>query len=790
MMSDENSGDKIDPTTGEVVSEAKSREQHGNFRISAKMFKREYLEVPEEFLDLVGSSEEKQPLLFKDLTGNQLILDLWPRLRRLGGLGEWYRTSGVSPEDSIFIECLNREEKLFSISVERSRTKGEHEGLYLGKQYYMLGSTKRELTRRYLLPETDLLTHVFICGVTGSGKTVLGKALIEEAALRSIPSIVIDLKGDLSSIAIKFDSLNAEEFAPWVEARDEGERKVVAEKEARKHREKLGEFEVDYKSVKDFGDKVEVRIFTPRSSKGIPLAFSSPLAAPTDATDLYVADRETFNNLVASLTNAFIDRLYPNVKRVRIENERNYVYEIVHHCWRHEIDLGGQDGLFELLRLCQDPPFTEIGGLPVDQYITAENRKARLLNKINTVLSGPETMWFEGNPLSVETQFLSAEGGKTPISVINLTDLDSFEDRSFVVAQIAYEIYKWMRKQPGTSKPRLVFFIDEIGGGGGRQAFFPSFPYECAAKWGLNYLLRQGRAYGVCCVFATQNPGDIDYRALSNCGTWISGKLATDRDRQKVLEGMAIGGSELERVKRNLANADIGDFVVKDARGEMQYVKERWLMTYHRVLTMHEVRKLTEQETLKKKFTSAPAQDNESVAKPVEAETGPGSRSVEDLISDIEDERAEFKSSARWNVHKKGRDAAIELGIIKTVAGFMNANGGALLIGVDDSGRAIGLENDFQLFKKNDRNRDAYGLWLITLLETCIGKPATVNLKVSFASVEGKNICRVDVRPSKRPVFVNVPGSQKTDDFYVRIGASTRRLSTDEALQYVKDHWG
>lgn len=595
-MNKERAGQNIDPATGEVVLDPGPRGPGEKFIISASKFKREYLEVPKQFLDLVNSSQEKEPLFFMDASGNKLILDLWPRRALLGGLGEWYRSSGVSAEDTIVLECLNKGQKLFRISLERGAGEGEREGLYLGRQYYMLGTSKKEATRKYLLPEADLLTHAFICGVTGSGKTVLGKALIEEAALRSIPSIVIDLKGDLSSLAIRFDSLEAEEFEPWVEAKDEDERRIVAEREAGRHREKLTELGIDYKTVKQFKGKAEVRIFTPRSNKGIPIAFSSPLASPPDPDELYKTDRETFNNLVASLTNAFIDRLYPNVKRVKIENERNYLYEIVHHSWLHGIDLQGKEGLFELLRLCDDPPFTEIGGLPVEQYIGAENRKGRLLNKINTLLSGPETMWFEGDPVNIEGQFLKAEGGRTPINIINLTELDSFEDRSFVVAQVAYEIYKWMRKQPGTNRPRLVFFIDEIGGGGGKQALFPSFPYECAAKWGLNYLLRQGRAYGVCSVFATQNPGDIDYKALSNCNTWIAGKLATDRDRKKVLEGMAIWGSELERMKHNLANAETGDFVVKDARGEVRYIKERWLLTYHRVLTMHEVSTLTKRK--------------------------------------------------------------------------------------------------------------------------------------------------------------------------------------------------
>jgi ribosomal protein L13 len=140
--------------------------------------------------------------------------------------------------------------------------------------------------------------------------------------------------------------------------------------------------------------------------------------------------------------------------------------------------------------------------------------------------------------------------------------LEHFEDRSFVVAQVAYKIYEWMRKLGGTSTPRLIFYIDEIGSGGGKQAFYPSFPYESASKWGINYLIRQGRSQGVCCLLATQNPGDIDYKGLSNCGTWIVGKLGTDRDRKKVMEGMAIWGSDAERVRNNLTNADTGDFVI------------------------------------------------------------------------------------------------------------------------------------------------------------------------------------------------------------------------------------
>jgi len=332
-------------------------------------------------------------------------------------------------------------------------------------------------------------------------------------AKRKVPAIIVDLKGDLSSLALT--PVTPEEFEPWVEAKSDAERRLRAQRESEKHLKKLQEFGLGSGDVAAFRESVAFRVFTPRSSKGIPLSFASPLGAPPYPVEMYRTDPETFNNLVGSLVNAFLDRLYPGTKRTKIENERSFVFEVVHHAWLHGVNLQGEKGLRELLRLVEDPPFQEIGGLPVTQYIDAENRRKRLLNKINTMLTGAERMWFEGPQLDMKA-FLDAPKGKTPVNIINLTELDHFEDRSFVVAQVAYEINKWMRTLPGTTDPRLLFFIDEIGGGGGRQALFPSFPYESAAKWGLNYLVRQGRAVGICCLFATQNPGDVDYKALSN----------------------------------------------------------------------------------------------------------------------------------------------------------------------------------------------------------------------------------------------------------------------------------
>jgi len=560
-----------------------------SFTIPLEHFKREYLPIPDELAQWFGTDSDKTPLNATDDEGKEYIVDLYPQQALIGGLAEWYRASEPSPNSSVVITVDSETPYTVRLSLERAGLR-KGEGLLIGRRYNMVASRKYELGPPYRLAAGDLLTHVFICGVTGSGKTVLGKAIVEEAALHGIPSILIDLKGDLSSLAITLSSFRDEEFAPWVEATDDEERRAAAREAAERHRQELSTFDLGEPNIAEFGHYTEVRIFTPRSSKGLPVSFASQFEAPDNPRQLYGEDRETFDELVKSLTEAFVGRLYPNTRRTKIENERNYLYEIVHYAWLEGIDLSGEQGLRRLLRLAAEPPFEFIGDLPVDQYIKAENRLARLLNKINTLLSGPEKMWFEGQPLEMD-RLLDGGEGKTPINILNLSQLDHFEDVSFVVAQVTYKIVEWMRKQKGTDRPRLIFFIDEIGGGGGKQALFPSYPYECAAKWGLNYLLRQGRGFGVCCIFATQNPGDVDYKGLSNCGTWMIGTLSTDRDRKKVLDGMAVRGQDAEWVKLNLTDAKEGQFVVRerDQREKPVFIKERWLYTFHRVLTPQEV---------------------------------------------------------------------------------------------------------------------------------------------------------------------------------------------------------
>ena len=118
----------------------------------------------------------------------------------------------------------------------------------------------------------------------------------------------------------------------------------------------------------------------------------------------------------------------------------------------------------------------------------------------------------------------------------------------------------------------------------------------------------------------------------------------------------------------------------------------------------------------------------------------------------------------------------------------MNAKGGTLLIGVSDKGKVLGLENDFKIMPKG--NRDGFALWLTNKLVTCIGTGAAMNAEISFASIEGKDVCCVEVRASSKPTFVNMPEENIKDEFYVRMNNQTRRLNKSELLEYEKDRWG
>jgi len=459
--------------------------------------------------------------------------------------------------------------------------------LYIGKHLDPNGMPG-ELYRHKL---SDLITHTFICGGSGSGKTVMGKAIIEEAALKGVPSIIVDLKGDLSSLALAFGELAAPVVAPWIEVEDKSSLGRAALAEANTFRKRLWDWGLSETNVRAFSNQVAVEIFTPRSELGrrvsIPL-ISSP---PPDINKLFDEEPDTASVMVTSMAEALVRRVIPSGQRDR---ETDFVTALIEHAWRTGIDLTGEAGLGQLVSMILEPPFATIGVLGIEDHIP-ENRRQKLAQAVNGQLVGAAANWVRGEEMSID-KLVGANrvDGKTQISVISLAHITDFEDQSFVVAQIAFAINAWMRKQgsaPGGNRPRLLFFLDEIGGGGGKTAFYPTYPYTSTCKPALNILVKQGRAFGVGCILATQNPGDIDYKGLSNCATWIVGKLQTKRDRDKVREGLTDAEFSPSDLAKKLARPKTGEFMLLNKEGDVHFIKERWLLTYHCTLSPEQLRR-------------------------------------------------------------------------------------------------------------------------------------------------------------------------------------------------------
>ena len=459
--------------------------------------------------------------------------------------------------------------------------------LYLGKLI-----EHGRLNGRYQHRLADLVTHTFVCGASGSGKTVIGKALIEQAALHGVPAIVIDLKGDLSSLGLAFPELTAPMLAPWIQVDDSRMLGRAALAEANTFRARLLEWGLTEANIRRFSEHVAVEIFTPRSDRGRRLALPLIPAPPPDVERLFEEDVDTALAMVSGLAESLVRRVIPTGNRDR---EQEYMTALVEHAWRKNLDLSGEDGIHRLVGLILEPPFARIDALAVEEHLP-DSRKQRLAQAVNGQLVGADAGWLRGEELKIDKLAgMNRKDKRTQVSVINLSAITDFEDQSFVVAQVAFSINTWMRQQgtaPGGDKPRLVFFIDEIGGGGGKSAFYPTFPYTSTAKPALNLLVRQGRAFGVGCLLATQNPGDIDYKGLSNCSTWIIGKLQTKRDRDKVREGLADAEIKPSDLAKKLAAPNTGQFMFMTTDGSVSFVQERWLLTYHCTLSPEQVLRL------------------------------------------------------------------------------------------------------------------------------------------------------------------------------------------------------
>ena len=487
-----------------------------------------------------------------------------------------------------------------AIDIDYSHAMETYEKLgvfYLGRGYDPgAGRTSSDLL---LYDARDLTTHAVILGMTGSGKTGLGMALIEEAALDGIPTLVIDPKGDMGNLLLAFPELAASDFAPWIDpaaaARAGRSPAEEAASEARRWAEGLAAWGESRERIARFRAAAEPAIYTPGSTAGLPLSMLRSFASPSPSV---LADQDARSERIEAATSGLLALLGIDADPLA-SREHILIASLLDHAWKEgkNVDLAG------LVREIQKPPLATLGALDVETYYPARER-AELAGRLNGLLAAPGAgAWFQGEPLDAG-RLLWTKEGRPRIAVITLAHLADRE-RMFAVTLILNEVLTWMRSQPGTSSLRALLYFDETFG------YLPPTANPPAKKPFLT-LFKQARAFGLGVVAATQNPVDLDYKALSNAGTWFLGRLSTERDKARVLDGLTAvdAGAQLDRatIDRTLSSLKSRIFLMQNVHEDGPIAFEtRWVLSYLRgPLTRDEIRRLMA-ERREQAATDAPA---------------------------------------------------------------------------------------------------------------------------------------------------------------------------------------
>jgi hypothetical protein len=440
---------------------------------------------------------------------------------------------------------------------------------------FYLGRTK-ETGDLLLYDSKDLVTHAVCVGMTGSGKTGLCIGLLEEAAIDGVPALVIDPKGDLSNLLLAFPSLDGPSFQPWVNE-DEARRKgldtpAFAAAEAEKWKKGLASWGQDAARIQRLRDSAEFVIYTPGSDAGVPVSILKSFAAPDPAT---ANDREALRDRISAAATSLLGLAGIDADPVQ-SREHVLLSTIFDQAWKEGRDLD----LAAVIAAVQNPPFAKVGVLDLDSFYPAKDRFG-LAMALNNLLASPGfEAWLQGEPLDAGRMLWDPQG-KPRISIFSIAHLNDSE-RMFFVSLLLNQTLSWMRSQSGTTSLRAILYMDEIFG------YFPPVANPPSKK-PLLTLLKQARAFGLGVVLATQNPVDLDYKGLANTGTWFIGRLQTDRDKQRVLEGLegavSSSGGKFDRAAMEQTLAGLGSrvFLMNNVHDDAPVCFEsRWCLSYLR----------------------------------------------------------------------------------------------------------------------------------------------------------------------------------------------------------------
>ena len=460
---------------------------------------------------------------------------------------------------------------------------------YLGRPYDL---AERKSGEGLLLYDSkDLVTHGVCVGMTGSGKTGLCIGLLEEAALDNIPAIIIDPKGDLTNMLLTFPELRPEDFRPWINEDDARKKGLApddyATQQAELWRNGLASWHQDGERIRFLKDSAEFVIYTPGSTAGIPVSILDSFAAPPPAI---IEDLELLQDRVSGTAGSLLGLIGISADPIN-SREHILISTILSNAWQQgrDLDLAG------LIQQIQNPPFSQVGVMNLESFFSSKDRFT-LSTQLNNLLASPSFAgWLQGESLDIDSM-LHTQAGKPKMSIFSIAHLGDNE-RMFFVSLLLNQVLSWTRSQSGTTSLRALLYMDEIFG------FFPPVANP-PSKGPLLTLLKQARAFGLGIMLTTQNPVDLDYKGLANTGTWFVGRLQTERDKARLIDGLAgataAQGIKFDRKTMEQTISGLGQrvFLMNNVHQDAPVIFEtRWCMSYLRgPLTRNQIKALMDPE--------------------------------------------------------------------------------------------------------------------------------------------------------------------------------------------------
>jgi hypothetical protein len=440
---------------------------------------------------------------------------------------------------------------------------------YIGQKYDP--NTKLLTSETIQYDPADLTTHMFVTGMTGSGKTGLCISIMEEAALQGIPAVIIDPKGDLTNLLLHFPQFLPTDFEPWVDpeaAKRAGKTPIqFAEETAASWKKGLADAGILPEELVELSNAVEFSIYTPGSTSGIPINILSSFAAPDIP---WQENQENLRERISSNITALLGLIGFNDIDPLSSREHILLANIMEHFWSQNINFD----LTDLILQTQNPPFERLGAFPVEKLFPEKDRLV-LAMKLNNFLASPSFQtWLQGQTLDIQEIYFT-KAGKPRHSIFYLAHL-SENERMFFVTLLYGAVESWMRRQTGTGGLRALIYFDEILG------YLPPIGNPPSHSVMLR-MLKQARAFGVGLILSSQNPVDLDYKALSNAGTWMIGRLQTDQDKERLMDGLQNASGSIDRAAANLLLSSLGKriFLLHNIHDKgLTVFNTRWAMNY------------------------------------------------------------------------------------------------------------------------------------------------------------------------------------------------------------------